>query len=370
MGKVLLLGGTGAIGVYLVKDLIILGFDVFVTSRSERKSDNDKLTFIQGNARDNEFIKKILTDNKYDAIVDFMIYKTEEFRHKYESFLANCKHYIFFSSTRVFKRTNQPVTERSLRLLDVANSCECQEPENYNLAKARQEDILKKSRYNNWTIVRPGLVYSKKRFPLGTLESNTIFFRALYRCPVILPKEMLKKHTSMIWGGDAAKMIARLVLNRKAFCDDFNVVSHRRNTWAEVAQYYQKLIGLTVIPISLDTYMKITGCDSKILGSRLNDRILDNSKILKIAKMEKESVTSIFDGLAIELKRLPDRSEISQINYALNAGMDKALHSRISLEKANTKEKIAYFTSYIGVYTFLKNAQRVIKRRWIRKNTK
>lgn len=368
MEKVLLLGGTGAIGVYLAQELIISGFDVFVTTRSERISDSDKLTFLQGNARDNEFIKKIFTnEKKYDAIVDFMIYGTEEFNHRFELLLANCKHYIFLSSTRVFTKTNLPVTENSLRWLDLTTDCELQEPDNYNLAKARQEDILKKSNYSNWTIVRPGLVYSKNRFPLGTLESSMILFRAHCNCPVILPQEMLEKHTSMIWGGDAAKMIARLVLNREAFCDDFNVVSHKRNTWAEVATFYRKLIGLRIIPTTLDKYIQVTKCDPRILKSRMSNKVSDNSKILNITGIEKESITSIFDGLAIELKGLPDRSKISQINYALNAEMDKISHSRISLEKANTKEKIAYFSSYAVGYAYFRKLQRTIKRRWIKK---
>ena len=365
MEKVLLLGGTGAIGSYLAQELITLGFDVFVTSRSERTSDNGKLTFIRGNAHDNKFIKKILARDKYDAIVDFMIYETEEFNHRYELFLANCKHYIFLSSTRVFKRTNQPVTEKSIRVLDVTNECEHQDPDDYNLSKARQEDILKNSNYNNWTIVRPGLVYSKNRFPLGTLESSTILFRAYCNCPVILPQEMLEKHTSMIWGGDAGKMIARIVLNPKAFGDDFNIVSHKRNTWVEVAQYYQKIIGLTVLPTSIDTYIRATACDPKILDSRLNDRVLDNSKILKIAEMDEESVISIFNGLALELQGLPEKLKKLQINYALNARMDKILDSHILLEQASTKEKSVYYISYFGMYMFLKKIQWMIKRIWV-----
>lgn len=370
MEKVLLLGGTGAIGVYLAQELITSGFDVFVTTRSERISDNDKLTFLRGNAHDNEFIKKLLINKEYDAIVDFMIYGTKEFKSRSALYLKACKHYIFLSSTRVFTKTNLPVTENSLRWLDVTTDCEGQEPDNYNLVKARQEDILKKSNYSNWTIVRPGLVYSKNRFPLGTLESSTILFRAYCNCPVILPQEMLEKHTSMIWGGDAAKMIARLVLNQEAYCDDFNVVSHKRNTWAEVARYYKKLIGLTIIPTTLDKYIQVTRCDLRILNSRMSNKVSDNSKILKITGIAKESITSIFDGLAIEFRRLPDRPKSLQINYAFNAEMDKISNSRISLKHANIKEKIAYFSSYVGGYAFFKKVQWVIKRRRIKKNTK
>jgi nucleoside-diphosphate-sugar epimerase len=354
VAKVLLLGGTGAMGVYLVPELINLGFDVVVTSRSVRKSDNDKLTYIQGNAHNDAFIEKILANNEYDAIVDFMVYTMNEFRHRYESLLKSVKHYIFLSSTRVFARSEQPITEKSPRLLDVSDDYKYLSTDDYNLTKARQENILRESQYKNWSIVRPGLVYSKTRLPLGTLETDTIIFRTLCKCPVVLPQEMLQKHSSMTWGGDVAKMIARLVLNPNAFSEDFNVVSHKRNTWEEVALYYEKFIGLTVIPTSLDVYIKMIGGKSQTLSARMNDRVLDNSKILKATGIEKESITSIHDGFAIELKQLPP---VSKIDYALNAQMDRITHSRISLEKASTKEKFVYYIAYIGIYTFLKNVK-------------
>jgi hypothetical protein len=75
----------------------------------------------------------------------------------------------------------------------------------------------------------------------------------------------------------------------------------------------------------------------------MSNKVSDNSKILKITGMEKESIASIFDGLAIELKGVLNRSKISQINYTLNAEMDKISRSRISLKKASPKEKIEYF---------------------------
>lgn len=168
MAKILLLGGTGAMGVYLVPELISLGFEVFVTSRSAKTSDNVKLTYIQGNARYDKFIEKIFV-NKYDAIVDFMVYTTEEFQYRHELLLKNTKHYIFLSTYRVFAESNLPITENSPRLLDVSNDSEYLATDEYALMKARQENILRKSQYKNWTIIRPTITYSKTRFQLGTL---------------------------------------------------------------------------------------------------------------------------------------------------------------------------------------------------------
>jgi len=352
MAKALLLGGSGAMGVYLVPELIRLGFDIVVTSRSVRKSDNDKLAYIQGNAHEEEFIKKILAD-KYDVIVDFMVYPTKEFLDRYELFLKNTKHYIFISSCRVFAESDEPITENTPRLLDVSKDTEYLATDEYALAKARQENILRESPYKNWTIIRPSITYSKNRFQLGTLEADTIIFRTQCNCPVILPQEMLQKQTSMTWAGDVAKMIAHLVLNQNAFEEDYNTVSHEHCSWEDIFLYYQKLIGLKLIPVKLDDYIKIIGGKYQVLLSRMYNRVMDNTKILKATGIPKESLISIYDGLSRELQN-PNISKFIKIDYVKNAGMDRITHSKISLEKANVKEKFLYYSSYLGVYMLLK----------------
>ncbi len=347
MAKILLLGGTGAIGVYLAPELVDIGFGVVVTSRSPKKSDNNKFTYIKGNAHDNEFLQKILAD-KYDAIIDFMVYSTDEFRYRSELLLKNTNHYIFLSSSRVFAGSNLTITETSPRLLDVSADYEYLKTDEYALAKARQENILRKSRYKNWTIVRPTITYSQTRFQLGTLEANTIIFRASNKCPVILPQEMLCKRTAMTWAKDVAKMIARLTLNKNAFGEDFNACTHEHRTWDEIAQYYKKLIGLTIIPVNIDTYIKVVGNKYQVLYSRMYNRVMDNSKILGVVGMRKENLTSIYDGLTKELARpLGSILESLKINYALNAKMDKITRSSISKETATIKEKFLYYSSYI-----------------------
>jgi len=220
MSKILILGGTGAMGVYLVPELLNMGHDVYVTSRSARISQSENLHYIQGDAHNNIFLTKLL-EEKYDAIIDFMVYTTDEFNRKCELFLSNTKHYIFLSTYRVFADSKEPITEKSPRLLDVSTDSEFLKTDEYALTKARQENIVRNSKFNNWTIVRPTITYSKTRFQLGTLEADVVVFRSLCDCPVILPEEMLSKQTTMTWGGDVARMIAFLVLKQNAFSEDF-----------------------------------------------------------------------------------------------------------------------------------------------------
>ena len=76
--RILLLGGTGAMGEHLTRILAEQGDDVHVTTRSCRMSERN-ITYVQGNAHEITFINDLLRES-WDAIVDFMVYNTDEFR--------------------------------------------------------------------------------------------------------------------------------------------------------------------------------------------------------------------------------------------------------------------------------------------------
>ena len=69
--NILILGGTGAMGIHLCHILANGGESVFVTSRSERKDDRG-FSYLKGNAREEQFLRTILKEQNWDAIVDFM----------------------------------------------------------------------------------------------------------------------------------------------------------------------------------------------------------------------------------------------------------------------------------------------------------
>ena len=60
MKKILVPGGTGAMGVYLVPELLKLGYSVDVLSLDDVNSDNPNLRYIQGNAMDYDYIAELL----------------------------------------------------------------------------------------------------------------------------------------------------------------------------------------------------------------------------------------------------------------------------------------------------------------------
>lgn len=94
-----------------------------MTSRSAHKS-CERLHYLQGNAKDEIFLKACLSRMHYDAIVDFMSYSTNQFDRRARLLLQSTKQYIFISSARIFAESKVPLTENSPRLLETVQDLE------------------------------------------------------------------------------------------------------------------------------------------------------------------------------------------------------------------------------------------------------
>ena len=224
MKKVLVLGSTGAMGRYLVPALLDMGYHVTGVSKDDVQPRCDREVCIQGNAMDKEYVTELLKQ-KFDGIVNFMSYPEKyPFKDWYKLFLDNTDHYIFLSSCRIYADEEVPVKETSPRLLDVSKDQALLDSYDYCMHKARAEDLLWSTDYNNFTIVRPATTFSNLRFQLTTLEATNTVGRAMKGKKVVLPIQAKDKPATLCWGGDVAQMIARLLFNPVAMRDRKSVV--------------------------------------------------------------------------------------------------------------------------------------------------
>lgn len=329
--KVLVLGGTGAMGVYVVPELLRMGYKVDVFSLDEVKSDNPNLTYITGNARDEAAMEEIFSRG-YDGIVDFMIYSSKLFAHRLPMLLGHTDHYIYLSSYRVYANEEHPITETSPRLLDVSKDEEMLATDTYALAKAREEDILSASEYKNWTAIRPAITFSKRRFQLVTLEADLILRRAALGKTVLLPKEAENVQATMTWAGDVAKMICRLLFNKAALCERFSVCTAEHNTWGTIAGYYKELVGMKIAWIPREDFLRLVDPEKPMRDprwqldyDRLYDRIMDNSKVLRVTGLKQSDFSTVKDALARELAALP-----KDVQWAKNADLSERMDEYIA----------------------------------------
>lgn len=301
--RVLLLGGTGAMGAYLAPELVSRGFDVTVTSRSIHES-KDGVTYVKGNAKADEAFLDAQLALGYDAIVDFLIYNTESFAARRDALLSHTDHYLFLSSYRVYADAGlTPLTEESPRLLETVQDPEYLRTDEYALTKARQEDLLRASGRRNYTIIRPAITYSYGRFQLGNLEAHAFLRKITYGEPVLFPEEILDKQTTMTWAGDVAKMIASLVLNEAAFGETYTAATSEHHSWREILGYYRERVDLDLMPIPAEEYIERVRHPWQIRYDRLFDRVVDNRKILRATGLEQSDLTPLKDGLLAEFTR-------------------------------------------------------------------
>ncbi len=305
MKKALILGGTGTMGAYLTAHLLECGYTVDAFTMDEVTSDDPNLRYIKKNAKDIAEVKEYLK-NGYDAMIDFMHYATDEFKERYDLYLSSVGRYIALSSYRVYNDAKKPLTEECSRLLETSLDEELKASDDYAIAKCRLEDILHASDKKNWTILRPTLVYGPPRINIVTLVSNAIMHRALNNKKLLLPIETKDKINTMIWGGDVAKLIRRLIENPDCAGEIYTVGSSETHTWEEIAKMYNKILGLEVEWIPNEDFLSVVSGGRNTLPARwmldydrMFNRCVDNTKILKATGMQQSDLMPLYDGLKL-----------------------------------------------------------------------
>lgn len=239
--RMLILGGTGAIGSYVVAKASST-YEVYVTSRRKHK-DSSNIKYICGNAREQSFLSALLVEH-WDVIVDFMHYATlEEFKSVAPLFLKSTRKYVFLSSCRVFA-DSLLINEGSMRLLDDdLEDSSFKSSNEYSLVKAKQENLLRSSGMKNWLIIRPYITYSEQRLQLGPLEKEEWLFRALSGRTIIFCESLMNKITTLTHARDEAEVIFQLI-GKDVENDAFNIAcpSELSLRWSDVVDIYLKVI--------------------------------------------------------------------------------------------------------------------------------
>lgn len=298
--EILILGGTGAMGVPLV-NLLSKSKDnkLFVTTRSKKESKGN-ITYIQGNAKDRDFFSKLMVKN-YDSIIDFMAYGTVEFRKRLPVLLDHTDQYFFFSSSRCYAESSIPITEDSSRLVDVCTDPEYLSIDEYGMAKGREENLLREIGKTNWTIVRPYITYNCNRIQLGVYEKENWLRRALAGRTIVFPKDIASQKTSLTYGPDVAGAIVKLIGNKKAYGQAFHITSGESHTWGEILEFYcNKIEEITGKRPKVKLVENSNGLMTvwnkwQIKYDRLYNREFDNSKIESVRG--KYDYKPTFEGL-------------------------------------------------------------------------
>ena len=343
--KILILGGTGAIGIHLVELLADCGHHVYVTSRSNRNPENN-ITFVQGNAQELNFLQNLLSKD-WDVIIDFMAYTTQVFKARVKYLCKATNQYVFLSSSRVYSNSKSPIKENTDRLLDTSEDNEYLKTDEYALTKARQENILKESGFNNWTIIRPYISYNKDRMQLGVLEKEEWLYRALKGRTIVFSKKINDRLTTLTYGLDVSRGIQALIGKSKAYGQTFHITTENSFKWEYILNIYlcqlEDYLGYKPKVLLQDTNILLNSKSPnyQIDYDRLYNREFNNDKIS--AYIDTSTFTSIEAGLEKSIKLFLNKPKFKVINWKHEAQKDKLVGEYSSLsEIKGFKQKIKY----------------------------
>lgn len=236
--KILIFGGTGAMGEELVPLLAETIDNTLVITSRKKQEVSGNVRYIQGDAMNLDFVFDILRRDSYDVIVDFMLYSVGEFNARYELLLKSCKQYLFFSSARVYAASDKLINESSARLLDISKDQEFLSNGEYSLTKAKEEDILAGSSFRNWVIIRPYKTYNSNRLQLGVMEKEDWIFRAIAGKKVVTLGDILNLHTSLTSAKDTARILKRIIGDLSMNGQTIQIANPESITWNDVIKIY------------------------------------------------------------------------------------------------------------------------------------
>jgi len=349
--RILILGGTGAMGTHLVQILNGQNACVFVTTRSKR-DDFENVRYVIGDAHDLKFLTSLFEEH-WDAIVDFMSYKTEEFRQREELLLSSTRQYVFISSARVYADTQLPITEESCRLLDVCEEKEYLSTDDYALRKARQEDILYASGKRNWTIVRPYITFSEYRLQLSALEKEHWLYRAIRGRTIVFSKDLANKVTTITYGYDVARCIASFLGKKDAFGETIQVTNAFSCKWSEILGFYLDAIERVTHHRPrvkmIDNWMPfLGGNESQVKRDRLYDRSFNNIKLQKY--IDVSTFKPIRQAIEDCIETFVRKPLFKDIKWQNEARKDKLTREWANpMEIKGLKAKLIYFIYRFGL---------------------
>ena len=334
--RVLLIAGGGTLGSYAAEELLRQGCKVDVIALEPLISYNQDLTYIQARV-DDALLQGLFAQHHYDAIVDFIHYPdAQAYEARGRLLMENTDHLIFLSSYRVYADQEHPLRENSPQLFDVCGDEYFLANEKYAVPKSRIERFLRASEYKNWTIVRPMISFSHFRLDLVTLGAHLLLVRSRKNKKIILPEGARQQTAGLTWAGNSGRMIARLALSDKTFCQDYIIGTDENMTWQQAADIYTELLGSQFVWVDTQDYADCVHGDNYnsrciLLHDRVYNRRVDNSKVLAATGFRREELPSVRDGLIYELNILTQRPDLvarfESMGEAANLRMDEYLAS-------------------------------------------
>jgi len=219
--RVLMMGGTRFIGVYLTKRLVEQGHEVVLFNRGNHPAPVKGVQQIVGDRKDSEGLKAKLLGESFDAIFDNNGRELSDTQPLVELFNGKIQHFIYVSSAGVYLKSDEmPHVEG-----------DPVDPKSRHRGKFETESYLAEQGVP-FTSVRPVYIYGPQNY--NDLEA-WFFDRIVRDRPIPIPGNGMAM-TQLGHCGDLADAMAAILGNEKATGQIYNVSGDRYVTFTGLAR--------------------------------------------------------------------------------------------------------------------------------------
>jgi nucleoside-diphosphate-sugar epimerase len=218
--RILVMGGTRFIGVYLTKQLVALGHEVVLFNRGKKPSPVAGLKVIQGDRTQAQDLQQLASES-FDAVFDNNGRELSDTRPLAEIFKGKVKHFVYMSSAGVYLKSDQmPHVEG-----------DAEDPKSRHKGKNDTETYLAASGLP-YTSIRPTYIYGPQNY--NDLDA-WYFDRILRDRPIPIPGH--GQHLTQLGHcADLADAMIKVLGNDRAIGQIYNVSGDREVTFDGLAR--------------------------------------------------------------------------------------------------------------------------------------
>lgn len=321
--KILIIGGSGILSSDFTKKSLDEGNQVIVVNRGKRQEFLDtRATHIATDIRkeNTQYLKQRINIYDYDVVVDFLSYEPNHLEKMLNVLDGNFNQYVFISSATIY-RENQGIISESK---EIGN-----EKWDYAYKKYLCECFLKFQKDINYTIIRPYITYGNLRIPfqiIPDLYHFSLIARIKEKKPVLLFEEgnavCTLTHTI-----DFAEILYKLLLNAKAYGEEFHITSTEHHSWKEVYIMICNILNVTPNYFSVDkktTKKYLPEYYDMLQGDKGRDMVFDNKKVLEAIGTYKFKMP-LYEGLTSSIQYFEQHKNMQGIDYKWDGRIDYLL---------------------------------------------
>jgi nucleoside-diphosphate-sugar epimerase len=282
--KALFIGGTGTISEAVTKLAVSSGASITLLNRGNHPElAADGVEQITADINDENAVKAILGDRKFDVVANFVAFVPEHVERDIRLFSGKTGQYIFISSASAYQKplANYLITEGTPL---------CNPFWQYSRDKIACENILMAAyRATGFpvTMIRPSHTYGEKNIPVsvhGKKGSWQVVDRILHGKPVIVHGDGLSLWT-FTHSSDFAKGFLGLMNNPHAIGEAVHITSDESVTWNCAFASIGKALGTVPNLVHIPSEF-LSAFNPELLGNLIGDKansvVFDNSKIKRL----------------------------------------------------------------------------------------